>query len=130
MSSGLAPSFQCATTSCVAGSIRQTVPSPLHATQTDPKPYVIAVGPSPTFTGSCERVVGSNRITWSLPSLAIQTAWPPTATSTGTADVGICSTTLFVTGSMRSRPVYFVVTQAASGPAAIAVAKSGSETLP
>src|SRR6266540_3146053 len=46
MSSGLAPSFHCLTTlgGVVAGSIRQTVPSPLHATQTEPKPIAIGFG--------------------------------------------------------------------------------------
>src|SRR6266540_2611738 len=133
MSSGLAPSFHCLTTlgGVVAGSIRQTVPSPLHATQTEPKPIAIAVGPSPTLIGVCERVVGSIRVTTSSPSLAIQTAWSPTATSTGTARAGKRkrSTMSFVSGSMRSRPRYFVVTQVASEPAAIAVAKSSSRTL-
>src|SRR6266545_2798020 len=98
MSSGLAPSFHCLTTlgGVVAGSIRQTVPSPLHATQTEPKLIAIAVGLSPTSIVASEPDVGSIRVTTSSPSLAIQTKWAPTATSTGTAAVRKGSTTVFV----------------------------------
>src|SRR6266511_1054919 len=91
MSSGLAPSFHCLTTlgGVVAGSIRQIVPSPLHATQIEPKPYAIAVGPAAALIGVYKRVVGLIRVTTLSPSLAIQTAWASsTATSTGTARAG------------------------------------------
>ena len=125
MSSGLAPSFQCATGLDVAGSIRQTVPSRLHATQTESKPYAIAVGPSPTLIRVSIR---RSRIDTGHDVVAL--AYDPDrigADSNVNGDPGRDakgSTTSFVSGSMRSRPLYFVVTQVASESAEIAVAKS------
>jgi hypothetical protein len=57
MPDGAFPISIVSTTSRVAGSIRETVPSPSFATQTAPAPTARDVGPWPTRMGS---VAGAN----------------------------------------------------------------------
>src|SRR2546428_4037866 len=72
-----------ATTLFVPGSILETVPSPLFATQTAPAPYAMPTGARPTGIELTDSVLGSIRDTapWAVP--VTQTAPPPTATPLG-----------------------------------------------
>ena len=63
------------TTSFVAGSMRETVPSPEFATQTAPAPTAMAVGSSPTrMVLPAEPVLGSMRVSGSVLAGAIPAA--------------------------------------------------------
>ena len=108
--------------------MRETVPSPLFATQTAPSPIAIPLGARPTpIVALMERVAGSIRTTVSSIALATQTAPSPTATAVGrlptvsfcVAAVGSTRVTVLLTAS---------VTQAASAPNATAVGSSPVST--
>jgi hypothetical protein len=92
-----------ATTLFVRGSMRETVPSPLFATQTLPAPYAIPTGARPTVMAVATGPVSqAMRETVSLAVLVTHTAPPPTATPLGCKPTVIGATLgLFVEGSMR-----------------------------
>lgn len=80
MPAGELPTAIVRRTSFVAGSMRETVPSPEFATQTAP---ATAAGSSPTRMVSWEYVLGSRRVTESSPRFATQSAPRPYAIPTG-----------------------------------------------
>src|SRR5262245_37694215 len=77
----------------VVGSMRETVPLLLFATQTAPFPYAIPVGASPTLIFVTFGLPGSTRVTVSSGVFATHTAPEPTATPVGPFPIGVRCTT-------------------------------------
>ena len=100
---GLPPTSIVFTTLPRTGSIRDTVPSRLFATQTLPKPTAMSVGERPTgIVVVTEFVAGSIRTTAPASRSATHTAPAPTATASAPSPTVIDAITSFVTGSIRT----------------------------
>ena len=100
---GLPPTAIVLTTLLLRGSIRDTVPSRLFATQTPPKPTMTSVGARPTgMVVVTELVAGSMRTTVSSRRSATQSAPAPYAAAPDPRPTGVVPTTSSPAGSMRA----------------------------